>query len=77
MEWFLTRLVQSWDVINGVTMWAQDHVLAAIFFGAMFMKILDYIVKKTPTKYDDMTLEIIEDAIKGAWDKVQSTKKGR
>lgn len=74
MEWLLAHLVSSFDFINQIAQWGQDHVLAAVFFGMFFMKVADYIVRKTPTKYDDMTLEILEDAFKSAWGKAQEVK---
>jgi hypothetical protein len=76
MEWILSKLVQSWEVIQQIADWADHNVLAAMFFGYLFVRIAGYIVKITPNKYDDLCFDIVVDAVKGAWDKVQAVKGG-
>jgi hypothetical protein len=76
MEWLLAQLVSGWGVIENVAVWANNNVLAAIFFGYLFREFVGWIVKKTPTKYDDIGLEIVEDAITKAWSRV-AQKRGK
>jgi hypothetical protein len=74
IQWVLTRFTEGWAGIELIAQWADQHVLAAIFFGFLFRELARFIVKKTPTRYDDIGLEIIEDAIAGAFQKVAEAK---
>lgn len=74
MEWFLAKLTQSFGFVQRLADWADHNVLAAMFFGYLFINIVGYIVKITPNKYDDLCFDIVVDAVKGAWDKIQGIK---
>lgn len=74
IKWILTRFTEGWAGVQVVAAWADENVLAAIFFGYVLREVLRYIVKKTPTKYDDIGFEIIEDAVAGALSKVSEAK---
>ncbi len=74
LKWLLSSATSGWEGISVIMTWANDNVLAAIFFGYLLRETAGYIVKKTPTKYDDIGLEIIEDAFRKAWSKVTLAK---
>lgn len=74
IQWVLTKLATGWSGIELIATWANENVLAAIFFGFLFREVARFIVKKTPTQYDDIGLEIVEDAIGKAFQKVAEAK---
>lgn len=74
VSFFLARLVNAWDGIDMIVTWADQNVLAAIFFGYLFRELARYGVKKSPTKYDDLCLEMLDDAVSKAWAKMGETR---
>jgi len=74
VSFVLVRVVNAWDGIDLIVNWADEHVLAAIFFGYLGRELVRYGVKKSPTPYDDICLEMFEDAVSKAWSKVGEVK---
>jgi hypothetical protein len=70
ISFVLARFVNAWDGIDLIVNWADGHVLAAIFFAYFLRELARYAVKKSPTRYDDLCLDMLEDAFSNAWAKV-------
>jgi hypothetical protein len=74
VSFFLARIVNAWDGIELIVTWADQNVLAAIFFGYLLRELARYGVKKSPTHYDDLCLEMLDDACSKAWAKMAETR---
>jgi hypothetical protein len=74
IKFILARFVNAWSGIEIVITWADQNVLAAIFFAYLLRELARYGVKKSPTKYDDLCLEMLDDAFCSAWAKVTEVR---
>ena len=69
MEWILANLVSAYHVIEQITNWAVSNPGPAFFFGAFLWALLNTIVKLSPTRYDDIIVDILARSIKAGVDK--------
>ena len=74
MEWILAKLVSAYHVIEQITNWAVSNPGPAFFFGAFLWALLNTIVKLSPTKYDDIIVDILAQSIKAGFDKAFGKK---
>ncbi len=63
MEWLLTKLVGSFDVVKEIIQFSLEHPEAAAFWAPVILVILNYAVKATPTKIDDSIISAVSRAV--------------
>lgn len=69
METILAKLVSTWELIARIADWAVMNPGPAFFFGAFFWALLNTIVKLSPTRADDIVVDIIGKSFSVAWQK--------
>ena len=69
METVLVKLVSAYHVIEQLTNWAVTNPGPAFFFGAFLWALLNTIVKLSPTKYDDIIVDILAKSALAGFDK--------
>lgn len=74
MEWILAKMVSGFSGIEHLADWAVTNPGAAMFFGALLYALLNTIVKLSPTKYDDIVVDVLAKSLKEAYQKAFSKK---
>ncbi len=74
METILAKLVSAYHVVEQIANWAVSNPGPAFFFGAFLWALLNTIVKLSPTKYDDIIVDILAKSVKAGFDKAFSKK---
>lgn len=74
LEWIGAKILAGSDFIGSVAAWADAHPLAAVPLGIFLFRVVDDIVRLTPTKYDNICLDIFVDAVKSAYTGLQAFK---
>ena len=74
METVLAELVSAYHVIEQLTNWAVTNPGPAFFFGAFLWALLNTIVKLSPTKYDDIIVDILAKSVRAGFDKAFGKK---
>jgi hypothetical protein len=69
MEAILAKLVSTYHLIEQISNWAVTNPGPAFFFGAAFWALLNTAVKLSPTRADDVVVDIIGKAFMAGWNK--------
>lgn len=63
MDWILSQLVGSFDLISHVVDWAAQYPGAAVFWGTIWSVMIDWAVTKSPWGWDDMLWRALKNAV--------------
>lgn len=69
METILAKLVSGYHLLEQISNWAVGNPGPAFFFGAMFWALANTLVKLSPTRADDIVLDIIAKSIVAGYQK--------
>jgi hypothetical protein len=74
MEWLVARMISGYHVVEQITNWAVSNPGPAFFLGAFLWALLNTIVKLSPTKYDDIIVDILAKSIRAGFGKAIGRK---
>ena len=74
INWILGQLVSGWWLVTVVVNWSIANPAAAAFWAGVWLTVLNYLVKITPTHIDDSLLDGIVKAISNGLERARGKK---
>lgn len=70
----LTQFVSGFELVQTVLNWVKDNEVAALFWGGVWVFILDRFFAWTPTKWDDTVWNVLKQSVKEGLKKIGRLK---